>query len=68
MLELDLLLLPFFESHFDTLSEPQQKAFEDLLAQTDPELFSWLMGHQLCPDARLASMVQIIREAQCALS
>jgi antitoxin CptB len=63
MLELDLLLLPFFENHFSTLSAEQQGHFVQLLDCTDPELFSWLMGHSSPEQPELAALVRIIRNA-----
>nr|WP_136250148.1 succinate dehydrogenase assembly factor 2 [Ningiella ruwaisensis] len=60
MLELDVLLLPFVEQAFDTLSFEQQETFERLLTSDDPDLFAWFMGHQKCEDKALAEMVQIV--------
>jgi antitoxin CptB len=46
MLELDLILLPFFERHFDNLTLTQKEEFVELLNVEDAFLFSWLMGHE----------------------
>jgi antitoxin CptB len=62
MLELDVLLLPFVEKHFEELTVAQQDALEQLLTQDDPELFAWFMGHQACPEPELAGMVSLILE------
>lgn len=61
MLELDLILLPFFDQHFHSLGAAQQQQFEDLLEATDPELFQWLLGHVPCEDPHLGPMVKQIR-------
>ncbi|MGB3725565.1 MAG: succinate dehydrogenase assembly factor 2 [Glaciecola sp.] len=60
MLELDVLLLPFVEQAFDTLSFAQQETFERLLTCDDPDLFAWFMGHQKCHDPDLSAMVKIV--------
>ncbi|MCV5333976.1 succinate dehydrogenase assembly factor 2, partial [Escherichia coli] len=39
MLELDVVIMPFFEECFDTLSEQEQRDFVSLLECDDPDLF-----------------------------
>lgn len=60
MLELDVLIMPFFEQCFDDLSETEQQAFIDLLACDDPDLFTWLMGHGRSENSDIAAMVDKI--------
>ena len=60
MLELDLLLLPFFDAAFDTLPEPEQAAFARLLEQEDPVLQQWFSGNLIPEDPELARLVQQI--------
>jgi len=60
MLELDVLLMPFVDEAFDSLSDEKQVAFERLLTSDDPDLFAWFMGHQQCADPELADMVSTI--------
>lgn len=62
MLELDLILQRFFEHHLERLSAQQLKAFDSLLCCTDPELFAWLMGHEVPQDNELKEIVTIIRD------
>jgi antitoxin CptB len=61
MLELDLILNRFTQSQIDSLTETQLKAFEALLTCTDPELFSWLMGHSSPADRELVEIVEFIK-------
>jgi antitoxin CptB len=61
MLELDLLLLPFLEKVFATLSVEEQATFEKLLACTDQDLYGWLIGHEQPVDPALANMVNRVR-------
>lgn len=60
MLELDVLLGPFMETAFDSLSDDDQILFERLLTSDDPDLFAWFMGHAKCEDSELARMVDVI--------
>ncbi len=61
MLELDLLLLPFMEQRFWTLSEPDQMIFRSFLAEDDPTLFDWFNGRNLPADAASLGLVAMIR-------
>ena len=60
MLELDLLLIPFFDEHFSTLPATQQHTFVDLLEREDPELLAWFNKMSRPADERLAAMVDLI--------
>jgi antitoxin CptB len=60
MLELDLFLLGFFDQCFAQLLPPEQACFEDLLAETDPELYTWLLGSEE-PAPQYQSLIQQIR-------
>lgn len=61
MLELDVLLLPFVDKVFDSLTFSQQETFEDLLTCDDPDLFAWFMGHQACENPEFASMIELVK-------
>ncbi|RUR13193.1 succinate dehydrogenase assembly factor 2 [Legionella sp. km772] len=61
MLELDLILHRFLEKGLDLLSKDQIQQFDSLLSYTDPELFAWLMGHEVPSDKELAEIVAFIR-------
>jgi antitoxin CptB len=61
MLELDVLLGNFLEEVFISLSEQDQNTFVDLLAENDQDLFTWLTGHVVSPNPKLALMVEKIR-------
>ncbi len=60
MLELDVILMPFFEACFDTLSVEEKGDFITLLEADDPDLFAWLMGYVRCQDPTLSRMVDKI--------
>lgn len=60
MRELDKLIMPFYQQHFDDLSESQQQTFVEMLKYSDPELFRWFMN-QLPAPTELQAMVELIR-------
>ena len=60
MLELDLILLPFFDQHYDQLSSLEQKAFYRLLDFSDPELYAWLLTEQRPEDKGISALVELI--------
>lgn len=61
MLELDVLLEPFARAELANLDAEQQAVYVRLLAQQDPDLFAWFMGHEQCADKELAAMVERIQ-------
>ena len=64
MLELDLILQPFVENTYDSLSEHDQLRFEALLEREDQELFVWLMKREQPTDPDTLRIVQIIHESR----
>ena len=61
MLELDMLLEPFFEEAFADLPEEQQHAFVELLDCEDADLLDWFNGKARPGSEQLAAMVELIR-------
>lgn len=57
MLELDLLLLPFFDEVFAELESDEQQAFIKLLEQEDPILWDWFSRKSESDDPELAALV-----------
>ncbi|MBV7297805.1 succinate dehydrogenase assembly factor 2 [Enterovibrio paralichthyis] len=60
MLELDVIIMPFFEECFDSLSEQEKHDFVALLECDDPDLFTWMMGHGRSENPALAAMTDKI--------
>lgn len=60
MLELDLLLLPYFDEVFRTLSESEQSIFVRLLEQDDPDLLQWFSRNGESDDPELQQMIERI--------
>ncbi len=60
MLELDLLLLPYFDEVFRDLSEAKQEVFIRLLEQDDPDLLQWFSQKGRSDDEELANLVDEI--------
>ncbi|WP_025674785.1 succinate dehydrogenase assembly factor 2 [Salinivibrio socompensis] len=57
MLELDVLVMPYFEACFDALNEDEKQDFVAFLENADPDLFAWLMGHGKPDDPKMKSVV-----------
>lgn len=62
MLELDVILIPFLDQHFDQLADEQQAWFVEFLDEADPDLYTWLMGYGQSEDSRFQRMAKIIRD------
>ena len=60
MLELDLLLQPFFDEVFRDLPEAVQDTFVILLEQDDPDLLMWFSRKDEPEDKALAELVNLI--------
>lgn len=67
MLELDLILMPFVEKHYRTLSAADQQRYVHLLASEDQDLFGWFLQHKTPPDPDHAAMVSLILEKHHSL-
>ncbi|MDH5432496.1 MAG: succinate dehydrogenase assembly factor 2 [Gammaproteobacteria bacterium] len=62
MLELDVILIPFMDNHFDSLTIEQQQTLAALLEEADPDLYTWLMGYGKTDNAQLIEMINLIRD------
>jgi len=62
MWELDLLLIPFLEARFESLSHEQQLTYQRLIEEEDQDLFVWLMHRERPEDPELRQLVQMIVE------
>lgn len=62
MLELDVILLPYFEAMADQLDDAGIRRFAALLEEADPDLYTWLMGYGAPENPELLAAVAAIRE------
>ena len=60
MLELDVLLVPFTENVYVTLSPELRASYAELLACEDADLFRWFMGKAQPEAPHLAELVAMI--------
>ena len=60
MLELDVVIMPFFEERFEQLSIAEKQDFVALLECQDPDLFAWIMGHARSENLKHAATVDKI--------
>lgn len=61
MLELDLLLIPFLQKHYEDLSHEDKSLFKALLEYPDPVIYQWLLGNDLPEDISLKNLLEKIR-------
>lgn len=61
MLELDLLLSPFLENHYDDLDATDQALFQELLEEQDQDMFNWFILRQRPENLGLQKIVDTIR-------
>lgn len=57
MLELDLILLPFFETQYNHLSSAEQAIWETFLTEQDQDLYAWLLNFQTCAEPHYQSLL-----------
>ena len=63
MLELDLMLQPFVEDHYDQLDQSDKQLFHELLELEDQQLFLWLVRGEKTAD-KTQRIVDIICESR----
>lgn len=61
MRELDKMIMPFYQNHFDNLTKEQQKTFTEMLTYPDPELFRWVMHQLPAPTQEMADLIELMR-------
>lgn len=68
MLELDLILLKYFDNYYEHLEPKQQLMFTWLLEQTDHTLYQWLVTQTALDSSvhpELVLLIQTIRQHKC---
>ncbi|AMK29706.1 antitoxin CptB [Pseudomonas sp. TE6288] len=60
MLELDVLLVPFTQEVYPSLSEADRELYRRLLTCEDQDMFGWFMERSESEDPELQRMVRII--------
>jgi antitoxin CptB len=63
MLELDNILIDFFQNNYAGLSSNIQQDFRKLLQQSDADLFDWLLGKTMPIDNNLRNIVLLINNS-----
>ncbi|PCJ44297.1 MAG: hypothetical protein COA99_07160 [Moraxellaceae bacterium] len=58
--EIEVLIVPFFEKHFDSLSLDEQNNFEEFLKEQDADIFEWFTMRVKPTDPLMAAMVDVI--------
>ncbi|MEC7379342.1 MAG: succinate dehydrogenase assembly factor 2 [Pseudomonadota bacterium] len=60
MLELELQLIPFVRDHFSSLTEQEQRCYEQMLDLEDWQLFDWVQGRETPADPLVRQVVEKI--------
>lgn len=60
MLELDLVLGPFVEERYSSLSAPDKALFQRLMLCEDQDLFAWFLRRQQTDEEELVDIVKQI--------
>ncbi len=68
MLELDLVLGPFVEERYSSLSPRDRKLFQQLMLCEDQDLFSWFMRREQTDEEELLDIVKQILDFTLARS
>ena len=61
LLELDLILKRFLETHFDRLDSRQRDLFNQLLDEPDNDLLDWILGRKESFESRYRPLVELLR-------
>jgi antitoxin CptB len=61
MKELDLLLREYLDQHWLAATSSDRDAFARLLELPDPELASYLLGHEVATDRTLEPVLAVLR-------
>ncbi len=61
MRELDQLLGWYLETRYEKVDDDAKAAFSTLLDQQDPELWNWLSGRDVPPEAGWRNIIEEIR-------
>jgi len=60
LLELDLLLLPFVEARYGSLSAAQQARYRELIEHEDQDIWAWLQAGRAPQASELDEIVRLI--------
>lgn len=62
MLELDLILIPFYDQHFAALTDDMRQKFIEFLQLPDPELYQYLVVDQAPQQKEFVNLVELIKQ------
>ena len=60
--EMDLLLQRFLDAVYPALPEAEQRVFERLLDETDPDLLDWITGRQPVAEPDYEPLIARLRQ------
>ena len=59
--ELDLILMPFVENHFNDLNKTEQLSFLTILEYEDVDLMDWLV-YGVTPPQEFITIIELVRD------
>jgi succinate dehydrogenase flavin-adding protein (antitoxin of CptAB toxin-antitoxin module) len=68
MLELDLVLSPYVEDVYMSLSPGDKKSFLVLLAEEDPDLFCWFIKSQPADMKHIATISKVLKHKENSIN
>jgi|GEM_PF-6870958 len=61
MKELDLLLIPFIEKHYETMTDDEKLLYQTMLNRADTELYAWFFTNPEDIPDELESIITMIK-------
>ncbi len=55
---MDLILGSFANSHVDTFTEEELALYDELLQNSDPDLYNWIGGREEIPDGKRNAVME----------
>ena len=61
MLELDKILLAFFDANYKTMSDEGKELFVKFLGNSDQDIYNWIFKSDIPKDSRLYDLVLLLK-------
>lgn len=59
---MDLILERFLSEGYPSLNAPERQRFEALLELPDQDVYQWILGSEVAPNAELTQLAGVIRK------
>ncbi|MAS88021.1 MAG: succinate dehydrogenase assembly factor 2 [Micavibrio sp.] len=58
--EMDLVMGTFADKHMPIMEEPNLSLYDDLLSESDPDLYNWVTGREDVPANKLNPVLEML--------